>query len=243
MKSEHKLSIVIPTLNEEEYLPKLLYALVRQSFKDFEVIVVDAKSKDKTEDRAKYFSSHLNLKFLSSDRASPAIQRNLGAKAAKGDYLLFLDADVIVTINFLRDIVHEFDERYIECATCLLIPISDKLIDKMMHGAVNFMVRTAQYTDPYAPGACILCTKRLFNRILGFDESLTLCEDHDLVGRAKELSKFRVLRSQRIYLSVRRLKKEGRLKLISKYMYVELCRKLLGSSPNGVEYSYGDYKT
>ena len=91
------ISIIIPTLNEEKFLPKLLESLTVQTVKDFEVIVVDGSSKDKTVELAYTFSSKLpKLTIVVSGRASLPLQRNLGAQKAEGDWLVFIDADSIL---------------------------------------------------------------------------------------------------------------------------------------------------
>ena len=78
-------SIVIPCLNEEKYLPKLLTNLEKQTLKDFEVIVVDGQSEDKTLAKATSFNNRLKIKTLKADKRNVSFQRNLGAKNAKGE--------------------------------------------------------------------------------------------------------------------------------------------------------------
>src|SRR5437868_1959800 len=87
-------SVVIPAYNEATYIDRLLEALSKQSFKDFEVIVSDAQSIDGTEEIINNFKDRLNSKFIESPPKGPAHGRNIGAKLAKGEWLLFLDADV-----------------------------------------------------------------------------------------------------------------------------------------------------
>ena len=86
------LSIIIPTLNEEKYLPRLLESIRRQNFSDYEIIVSDGGSSDKTEEIAKSFKATF---FVDSSIRHPSAQRNNGARISKGDTLLFLDADSV----------------------------------------------------------------------------------------------------------------------------------------------------
>ena len=78
-----KLSIIIPTYNEEEYLPKLLYSIKEQEFKDYEIIVADAGSVDRTREIAE----SNGCKVI--EGGLPAVGRNNGAKIAKGKYFYF----------------------------------------------------------------------------------------------------------------------------------------------------------
>ena len=91
------LSIIIPTLNEEKYLPLLLKSIKEQNVKDYEIIISDAQSTDKTLDIAKKNNCKIVLGGL------PGKARNEGAKVAKGNLLLFLDADVLLGPNFLKN--------------------------------------------------------------------------------------------------------------------------------------------
>ena len=85
------LSIIIPTYNEEEYLPVLLESIKKQSFKDYEIIVADANSTDRTREIAESYGC------IVVDGGLPAAGRNNGAKVATGEYLLFLDSDLELT--------------------------------------------------------------------------------------------------------------------------------------------------
>ena len=77
------ISIIIPTLNEARFLPKLLESIKKQTFTDYEVIVADAGSKDKTLEIAKKYGARI------VKGGFPAEGRNAGARAAKGDFLFF----------------------------------------------------------------------------------------------------------------------------------------------------------
>src|SRR6266480_923896 len=97
-------SIIIPTLNEEHYLPKLLTDLQKQTQQNFEVIVVDGKSEDNTKEQAISFAKKLPLKFIETPTRNVSHQRNLGAKHALGAYLFFLDADTRIDRDTIEKI-------------------------------------------------------------------------------------------------------------------------------------------
>ena len=111
------LSIIIPTLNEENYLPLLLAEIKKQDFDDYEIIVADANSGDDTLRVAKAFGCKVTQGGL------PAKGRNEGAKIASGDLLLFIDADaVFLPENFLKDLVEKFQKRNLDIASLKFIP-------------------------------------------------------------------------------------------------------------------------
>src|SRR5476649_156541 len=89
-------SIIIPTLNEERFLPSLLESLASQAYQNFEVIVVDGNSQDKTVQKAKTFQKKFDhLSIVSCDTPGLPKQRNVGAAQAQGTWLLFVDADSV----------------------------------------------------------------------------------------------------------------------------------------------------
>ncbi len=213
------LSIIIITKNEEKYLPKLLESLKNQTFKDYEIIVSDANSTDKTREIAKQHGCKI------VEGGLPAKGRNNGAKEAKHNLLLFLDSDVVLPSNFLKNTLKEFKEKNLGCATVVYKPISDKKRDKFIHLIWNAIMKSFQYTNPHSGGCCIFCKKEAFNKVGGFDEKLYQAEDLAFVKQVKEEGyKFRLLKSEPLFMSVRRLEKEGRLKFSIKYIYGGLYR-------------------
>lgn len=101
-----KISIIIPTYNEERVILNCLNSLQEQGYKDFEVIVVDDGSTDKTVDHIKIFKTErFKLTFLSQGHKGPGAARNLAAKNASGDILVFLDADMTFDTEFLEELV------------------------------------------------------------------------------------------------------------------------------------------
>src|SRR3989344_4297945 len=97
-------SVIIHTLNEQEYLPKLLKDLRNQQEKNFEVIIVDGASEDKTKKEALKFVHILKLRFFDNKRKNVSWQRNFGAQKATGKYLVFLDADCRIKPSFTRNL-------------------------------------------------------------------------------------------------------------------------------------------
>ncbi|KKT65971.1 MAG: hypothetical protein UW60_C0031G0002 [Candidatus Woesebacteria bacterium GW2011_GWA2_44_33] len=96
-----KVSIVIPTYNEERVIGKCLESLKNQIYADFEIIVVDDGSSDKT----LRIISGQKVKALRQKHKGPGAARNLGAKHANGEILVFVDADMTFDKNFLKNLV------------------------------------------------------------------------------------------------------------------------------------------
>lgn len=235
-----KLSIIIPAYNEEECLPKLLESIKKQDFKDYEIIVADAHSKDKTREIAKKYGCTV------VDGGLPAKGRNSGARAAKGEYLLFLDADIILTKYYLKQIVYEFIKNGLDIALTQYIPISEKQIDKFLHSFANLFMKSLESIRPYGgAGHGLIIKKKLHEDINGFDESFDYGEDVDYIDRAAENGKFKVLINPKLYISTRRLDKEGRVNIALKYTkstLYQIAGKKVTASQLGYNFEYSKNK-
>lgn len=212
------LTIVIPTKNEQENLPRLLASIKAQTYTDYEVVVADAGSTDKTREIAESYGAKV------VDGGMPGPGRNRGVAVAQGHVILFLDADVTMTsTKFLADNLAEMKRKGANVATCLVKPVSRNPVDKAMHEVYNAFAVAMERMRPHAPGFCIFVKKHAHEEIGGFDETVVFAEDHDYVQRAEKAGyRFRVLRAQPIAVSVRRLDKDGRLGIAMKYMMAEL---------------------
>ncbi len=207
-----KLSIIIPTFNEESYLPPLLESIKRQDFSDYEVIVADAGSKDSTRDLAREWGCKV------VDGGLPSVGRNRGAEAATGEYLLFLDSDVILTRDYLELCLDEFQKRELGIAITQIAPLSDSFLNKITHDFANFFMKRVENIKPHGAGCYgIITTKKLHNAVEGFDEDLDFGEDTDYIERIGSISQFKVLRSPKLLVSTRRLQEEGLRNVAFKY--------------------------
>jgi glycosyltransferase involved in cell wall biosynthesis len=229
------LSIVIPTLNEEKYLPHLLESLAHQTFSDFEVIVADANSLDATRDIA---AQH-GCKIVPGGRMAQG--RNAGARRAQGEYVLFLDADVTVAPSFLAELLEKIVRKKLDVASGFITPDSKRIFDRIMVTTSNVWHFAIQYVYPHASGFYIVARKSLHDAIGGFDEELFLTEDHDYVMRAARQGKFRYLWKPRVKFSVRRLDKEGRWKLIWKFLVLEIYMIFKKVRAEVVRYEFGKF--
>ena len=106
------LSVIIPTYNESDVVFECLESLAKQSYKDFEVIVVDDGSTDNTWDLLSKLEKdnplekrNLRLEILKQQHEGPGAARNLGVSKAKGEILVFIDADMTFDSNFLKSLV------------------------------------------------------------------------------------------------------------------------------------------
>lgn len=181
------ISVVIPTFSEESNLPKLLKSLNQQVVGPSEIIVADAFSPDKTREIAKSFGCTV------VDGGRIATGRNNGAKAAKFDYLVFIDADTTLSTDttlleafaqFLKlecDIASAEYRAEKEGATPFGLAAST-----VVYSSWNAVRKIQSVTQkPFTEGgAFILVKKTVFDHIGGFDANIGVGEDSDFFRRA-----------------------------------------------------------
>jgi len=207
-----KVSIIIPTYNEEEFLPDLLTSIQRQYFDDLEVIIADANSADKTREIAESFGCKIVPGGL------PSVGRNNGAKEAKGELLLFLDADSVLSNNYISSAIEEFELHNLGIAITQIVPLEKGFINQMTHEFANYMTKQISHIKPHGAGCYgILTYKSLHEKVNGFDENLDFGEDTDYIERVAKVSRFKVLENPRLLISTRRLEEEGIKDITLKY--------------------------
>lgn len=207
-------SIIIPSLNEEVALPRLLKDLTRQTNQKFEVIHVDGRSEDRTCKLAQKFVSKLPaFKQIISPIRHVSHQRNLGAKVASGIYLLFLDADSQIPPYFLEGISYQTHRQPVDLFTTWLKADSDRAADRAVVTAINLSLDISNSLDaPFALGTIIGASPKAFKKIGGFREDVRFAEDEDFIRTGRKLNlSFTIYRHPRLIMDLRRFRHEGSL--------------------------------
>ena len=218
-------SVVIPCLNEEKFLPHLLTSLFQQSVKDFEVVVVDGSSSDKTVEIARSFETKLpNLQVVVSEKASLPLQRNIGARKTKGTWLVFVDADSVLLPYFIERLNYFINEQKPKLFTTWFRPDSEISGDALFTLVANLFIEGADvFHRPIAPGPLAVVTREVYDLVHGYDETLTFGEDYDFTQRivSRGIS-LQILRETLYVYSLRRLRKEGTLRFVQLYAKASL---------------------
>lgn len=237
-KNEPFFSIVIPTLNEEEYLPKLLKDLSKQAFQDFKVIIVDGQSTDGTISKALQFKNKLDINIVKSRKRNVAHQRNLGARNIEAPWILFMDADNRLPDYFLEGVKYKIAKDRVDLFTCWCRVDGDSTGDRAVENYLNITGEIGQLVDyPGALGAMIGISNSGFKKTKGFDSKVVPLEDGKFIRDAVDRGlKFKLLRDPRFIYSLRRLRQSGKLKSAQKYAKLHL--KKLSKTPINQKLEY-----
>lgn len=106
-----KYSIIVPVYNRPDEVDELLESLCKQSFKDFEVIIVEDGSSVNCKDVCSKYMERLNMKYFMKQNSGPGLSRNYGAERSSGEYLIVLDSDVVLPEGYLQAVEDELQRQ------------------------------------------------------------------------------------------------------------------------------------
>jgi glycosyltransferase involved in cell wall biosynthesis len=243
MKKIPVVSVVIPAYNDATYIDRLLEALAKQNYADFEVIVSDAQSKDGTAQVVESFKGKLDIELVESPPKGPAAGRNEGAKLARGEWLLFLDADDdIDDPSFITTLINEAKTHDWKSASSIMkvrgASISEKFGTWANYKYTKMLARTKH---PVAAGWCILTRRDVFEKHGGFNEKIQFGEDYDYISRSSRGS-FGFTEKTYYYMDLRRARAEG-IKFVIKGFANEVYRHThhYNLERNPIKYEFGKH--
>jgi glycosyltransferase involved in cell wall biosynthesis len=240
-----EISIIIPTLNEEKYIGILLTALTKQHLpKNSEVIIVDGKSSDQTIKEAKKYESFFNRLIVVSTHKGVAHQRNVGAQHAKYETLLFIDADMYLTDNFLPKLFSKIDTTKPFIDTCSHLALNMNSVDIIFLFSVYPICFIFSLFLPVTAGSFILIPLKHHQAIGGFNEKAVMGEDIDYYLRAiRAGAKHHIHWLSPVYFSPRRARQMGRLKLAFTWLgwYIHMLTKGPITSEKEFYYPFGKH--
>lgn len=174
-------SIVIPTYNRWPMVRDAVESVLGQNYKQFELIVVDDGSQDKTVENLESYGSALRV--ISQSQRGVAAARNLGVRSSSGRYLSFLDSDDLWQPRKLETQVAFMDaapEVQISQTEEIWIRKGVRVNPKKRHRKPSGDIFRASLDLCLVSPSAVMMTRELFERVGGFDETFTVCEDYDL---------------------------------------------------------------
>lgn len=148
------ISIVIPTFNQAEFLDRALLSLVSQTYKNFEVIVIDNMSSDNTKNIYQKYKNILKISFISiKNKGVIAKSRNVGINEASGEIISFLDSDDYWKKNKLSYVNKAFKENFIDtfCHNEISLDEHGNQVNKLNYGFNSNLI----YNDLLVYGNCL----------------------------------------------------------------------------------------
>lgn len=219
-----RFTIIIPTLNEEKFLPNLLESIEGQTEKSFEVIVVDGASKDNTVKIARSFDKKIPISVIECDHARLPMQRNRGAAQARGAWLVFVDADSVLLpycMSRLAVFIQTEKPRFVTSwgkpdSRVVQDSVSTLLYNMVLEGGLLFHKQ-------FSPGPFTAIARSAFEAVGRYDESLEFAEDQNLSQRLADFGvPLAIIRETLFIWSMRRFRAQGMLKPMQAYLRASL---------------------
>lgn len=190
------ISVIIPTYNRVHYLQEAIESVLRQTYKDFEIIIVDDASTDNTKEIVLSYGDR--VRYVCQDNKERAAARNNGIIHAKGGYIAFLDSDDIWLPNHLQVCLHTLNSSQdagLAFSGSCIIDENGKIISKVKLCSFNGFVLN-NIVSKFSSGGCnassCLIKKEIFNRVGYFNEDRALSgsEDWEIWVRIAASTKF-----------------------------------------------------
>lgn len=221
------LAIIIPTLNEEHYIGKLLDSILSQTVLPKEIIVVDAKSKDKTIEKIKKRQKKFTqLRYFQIPKYTISRQRNFGTQKTKIEHILFLDADVVLNDRkTLEEYWKEVKRKNPDIATAENTPDSKSIRDVFLFWLAHRIMKNAKPIWPMCVSINFYAKRSFFEKVGRFDEDVKVAEDFEFLHRSLKVGGIYKVLDVKVPSSVRRFRYEGRirwiLKLFESWFYIQ----------------------
>lgn len=226
--NKHKISIIIPALNEEASIAKVLSYLKASSSEENieEILLIDGGSTDKTIDIA----SQYNIRILHSPKGR-AKQMNFGAKNAKGAILYFLHVDTLPPKKFDDSIIEAIESDY--QTGCFQMKFDSK------SRFLAFFAWFTKINHKICRGGdqSLFISTKLFKKSGGYNESYIIYEDNEFIGRLYKMTPFKIL-TKHAKTSARRYEERGEITLQYHFGMIHL-KNYFGAGP---EKLYDYYK-
>ncbi len=241
-------SIIIPTLNEEKFIGKLLDDISTQTCKDFEVIHIDGSSDDKTCEIVESYKTKFELRMITKEKRNLSHQRNLGASHAQGDFLIFIDADTrIDDVDFLMSVKSATSSKHLIYLPKVRVANDDPALETVFL-LFNQAVKTSQlFRLPIPTVGLAIFERHFFHHIGGYalnknhDLKKLFGEDQEILKRTKKAGVTgKYIDSTSYIFSLRRFEREGWLRLFPK-MLMSAIEQSLGRQLVQTQYEMGGH--
>ncbi len=167
------ISVVITTRNEQKFLKECLQNIKNQTYKNTEILVIDNSSEDKTKEIAQKYTK--NVFNIGPERSS---QRNAGVQKAKGEYVIYLDADMRLEPQLIEKAVKQIQQEKADALYISEVVMGTSLLSKIRRHERSFY-------DSTVIDCARIIKREAFLKVKGFDLSLTGPEDFDLQKKLK----------------------------------------------------------
>ena len=121
-----KISIIIPVYNGEKYIEKCLDSIKNQTFKDYEVLIINDGSKDNTKNLIEKYLNDKRFKLFNRTNHGIGVSRNFGLDESSGEYICFIDSDDYVDKKYLEKLYNKISKENLDIVVCNYIELNEE---------------------------------------------------------------------------------------------------------------------
>ncbi|MFA4870954.1 MAG: glycosyltransferase [Pedobacter sp.] len=232
-----KISIIVPTYNEEKNIEKCLQSLCNQTINrnEYEIIVVDGNSKDNTISIAKQYADVVMIQ--KSEKVGGA--RNDGVLCSKSNIIATIDADCFAPPNWLEIILNNFKNHQIVQLYGTVTPIENSLKNQLCLMYMNTLSNILYHTKIlyYTLGCNTAFDKKSFIDA-GMYRTIDAGDDLEIATRMRKIGKVKLDNKMKVSFSMRRFQQFGMIKSVCEWLYIAVIK---GGKSDKYSYSKRDY--
>ncbi|MEW6221727.1 MAG: glycosyltransferase [Candidatus Hadarchaeota archaeon] len=210
-----RISVIVPTFNEGKTISRCLESIKNQTFKDYELVVVDGHSKDNTVEVAKMYTN----KIIFDEGKGATAARNLAVRKVNSEIVVFVDGDTTVPPNYLEVVDKAFKKGVVGVGGPLL-PESGSFLDKIIFFLGADLIRRlfSFFGSHHFSGASCAYLRETYIKAGGFREDLDMLDDVDLSIRMNKYGKEKFEPKMLAVTSIRRTKQKGHASTVKMYL-------------------------
>jgi glycosyltransferase involved in cell wall biosynthesis len=179
-----KVSVIIPTYNRKNLVIKAIKSIIKQTYKNWELIIIDDGSTDNTREKIKLYLKNKRIKYYYKKNGGASSARNYGIKKAQGNYIAFLDSDDEFLKKNIEIQLREIKKHHADMLLCNVFEYREnKKIKNRFNFKKSFLVKKTDIFNNKIPFLSFFLKRDLAKKIL-FDENMPSSNDFDFVLRS-----------------------------------------------------------
>lgn len=202
-------SVIITTYQEGKYIERALRSIKEQTYKNIEIIITDSCSTDNTVKIARKYTKNIIIKKTNIPEG-----KNLGARHAHGDILVFIDADMIMEKRWIEKCLKHIAKN--DAIVTNVKPLEMNFKSRLLMLFFRLFLEILSRNKNFGMGMLPLMIKK--KDFVGFDERLTSCEDIAFIRKLNKSKKLFVEKNAYVLTSMRRFEKSGYMNWVLKWI-------------------------
>lgn len=202
-KVDGLVSIILPTLNSENHIKNCIESIVKQTYKNIELVVVDGFSSDKTINIIENYKNKIHIKIIKIETKNLATALNIGIINSNGEFIARIDSDDIMTRNRIKNQINYFKKNKFNGVLGTQVIRFNKFLLKpfLLNSNQNFLKLSIFFGSPFVHPS-VMISRDIFEKGNFYDESYDECEDFAFWSKLSSIYDFKNLKTFGLFYRV-----------------------------------------